>query len=197
MGSLPSSPFVIRADDLRASLGARSLLAEAEAEAARIRAHVSAERQEALADAHREGLRRGLAEAAALALAAATAIDEFWHEREAELAEVSLAIAHRVLSSLPQNEAVARLALDAVAEHARDVRLSIRVRPEVAGLLRAMLDDGEHSARVEVVADPAAAAGDCTLVHAQGRTDVGLLAQFRAMLHSLATPDQAGRERSR
>jgi hypothetical protein len=35
------------------------------------------------------------------------------------------------------------------------------------------------------VADPAAAPGECTLSHTHGRTNLGLLAQFRAMMSGL------------
>jgi flagellar biosynthesis/type III secretory pathway protein FliH len=43
----------------------------------------------------------------------------------------------------------------------------------------------EHSHRVAVLADPAVALGECTLVHKNGRTELGLLAQFRAMMSGL------------
>ncbi len=185
MSNLPSSPFIIRADKVRAHEDARAILADAEAEAARISAGMDAERHEALREARQEGLRQGLAEAAALAASAAAAVDVFWREREAELGEVALAVAHRVLASLPANETVARLASAAIAEHGSDIRLTVRTAPEAAAVLRGVLQDSEGGARVTVIADPTAAPGECTLVHPRGRTDVGLLAQFRAMLRSL------------
>ncbi len=183
--SLPSSPFIVRADRVRAGLEAKAILAAAEAEAARIRAGVAAERQAALEEARHEGLRLGLAEAATMMAGATGAVAQFWREREHELAEVALAVAHRVLSSLPVDATVLRLALEAIAEHAGDAALGLRVSPEAAEPLRAALAAHDAAGRVSVVADPAAAAGECTLVHARGRTDIGLLAQFRSMLHAL------------
>lgn len=184
--ALPSSPYIVRSGRLRAHIDATSIRADAEAAAARVRAGIAAERHEALESARQEGLRLGLAEAAALTAGAALAVDLFWRERENELAEVALAVAHRVLASLPADDTMARLVSDAIAEHGRDVRLAVRVMPGAAGALRTALEDLEHGGRVTVVADPAAAPGECTLVHPRGRTDVGLLAQFRAMMGSLA-----------
>lgn len=186
--SLPTSPFIVRADRVRAGLEANAILAAAETQAERIRTAVAAERQAALETARQEGLRQGLAEAAGMAAGATQAMAQFWREREQELAEVALAVAHRVLSSLPVDDTVSRLALEAVAEHAGDAALGLRVRPEAAASLRAALEQHGAGGQVSVVADPAAAAGECTLVHSRGRTDIGLLAQFRSMLHALPAP---------
>lgn len=185
MTSLPSSPFVVRGDRLRAGLEARDVLAKAEADAAQVRSKIAAERHAALEDGRVEGLRQGLAEAAALAAEAARAVDLFWREHEAELGEVALAVAHRVLSSLPRDETVTRLALEAVAEHGRCAILTLRVGPDAAAPLRAALAERGADDRVSVIADPIAPPGACTLVHARGRTEVGLLAQFRALLDAL------------
>lgn len=182
--SLPSSPFIVRADRVRAGFDAKAILAVAEAQAGRLRTELAAERRAALEAARQEGLRQGLAEAAAMAAAATEAVAQFWRERDQELADVALAVAHRVLSSLPVDETVSRLALDAIAEHAGDAALGLRVRPETAASLRAALEE-QGAGRVSVVADPAAEIGECTLVHARGRTEIGLLAQFRSMLHAL------------
>ncbi len=194
MTNLPSSPFVVRADRVRAGLEARALLARAEAEAAEVRSGIAAERHAALEGGRAEGLRRGLAEAAALAAEAARAVDLFWREHEAELGEVALAIAHRVLSSLPGDDAVTRLALEAVAEHGRHATLTLRVGPDAAAPLRLALAERGADDRVTVLTDPAAPPGACTLVHARGRTEVGLLAQFRALLDALPNPAASHRE---
>lgn len=192
--SMPSSPFIVRADRVRAGLDAEAIRAMADADAARVRAGIAAERQAALEDARLQGLRQGLAEAAAMMAGATEAVAQFWREREHELAEVALAVAHRVLSSLPVDEIVSRLALDAIAEHAGDVALGLRVSPETAAALRAALGAHDVAGRVSVVADPAAEAGECTLIHARGRTDIGLLAQFRSMLHALPGSPPPGPE---
>lgn len=186
--SLPASPFIVRADRVRAGLDAQAILAAAEAEAQRIRDGIAAERHAALDEGRQQGLRQGLAEAATLTAGATEAVAQFWAEREQELAEVALAVAQRVLSSLPVDDTVMRLALEAIAEHAGDAALGLRVRPEAAAALRAALEEHGAAGRVGVVADPEAQAGECTLVHPRGRTEIGLLAQFRAMLHALAGP---------
>lgn len=191
--SLPSSSFVVRGDRVRAGLDAKAILAAAEAEAHRTRAGIAAERQAAIEDARQEGLRQGLEEAAAIAAGAGEALAGFWRERERELAEVALAVAHKVLSSLPVDDTVSRLALEAVAEHAGDAGLSVRVRPEAVAALRAALAQQGAADRVSVVADPAAEAGACTLFHSRGRTDIGLLAQFRSMLYALPADAEGDR----
>ena len=188
MASERVHPFIVRADGVRAAADAKDILAEAKAEAVRIREEAVAERQEALQEAIRDGLRQGLAEAAALTAQAAEALDLFWREREGELGEVALAVAHRILSTLPPTETLVRLALDAISEHGRDVGLAVRVRPEIAVVLRSVLQEKGYGDRVDVIADPALPSGGCTLVHPRGRTEIGLLAQFRAMLKSLSGP---------
>lgn len=188
MTALPVSPFVVRADRLRAGLDAREILARAQTEADRVRSGIAAERHAALEEGRAEGLRQGLAEAAALAAETARAVDLFWREHEAELGEVALAIAHRILSSLPGDDAVTRLALEAVAEHGRHATLTLRVGPDAAPPLRAALAERGADDRVTVLTDPGVLPGACTLVHARGRTEVGLLAQFRALLDALPDP---------
>jgi flagellar biosynthesis/type III secretory pathway protein FliH len=186
--TMHESRFIIRADELRAHRDARAIRAEAEAEAAGIRARLDAERSAALEKARLEGLHQGLAEAAALTASAGAAVEQFWRERNAELRDVALAVAHRILSDLPADDIMIRLASEAIAEHGRDIRLTVRMAPEAAALLRATLQEYGNRDHVTVVADPACAPGECTLVHPRGRTELGLLAQFRAMMGSLPPP---------
>jgi flagellar biosynthesis/type III secretory pathway protein FliH len=183
--ALPSSPFVVRAEMVRAQTDARTIRAAAENEATRIRAALDVERQNALHEARQEGLRQGLREAAALVANAADAVEAFWREREAELAEVSLAIAHRVLASLPADDIMTRLAIEAIAEHGANVELAIRTAPDAAAILRQALHDLDPHGRITVLADATAEPGECTLVYPRGRTELGLLAQFRAMMKNL------------
>jgi flagellar biosynthesis/type III secretory pathway protein FliH len=182
---LPFSPFVVRAEVVRAQTDARAIRAAAENEAANIRAALDVERQNALREARQEGLRQGLREVAALVANAADAVETFWRQREAELAEVALAIAHRVLASLPADDMITRLAIEAIAEHGANVELTIRTAPDAAAILRQALHDLDPRGRITVLADVAAAPGECTLVHPRGRTELGLLAQFRAMMENL------------
>ena len=172
---LPSSPLVVRAPELRAH-----------ADAAAIRAEAEAQREEERRRGREEGLREGLAEAARLAAGAAVAVDAFWAEREGELRDLAFAIAHRILASLPPAEVLARLAGEAIAEHRGDVRLALRVSPGDAPALRAALGAADPEGRVIVEPDPAAAPGACTLVHPRGRTELGLLDQFRALMRGAA-----------
>jgi flagellar biosynthesis/type III secretory pathway protein FliH len=186
MEPTPFSSLIVRGDILRAHKDARTVLAEAEAEATRVRARLDAERHNILQEARRVGLLQGLSEAAGVVANAAEAVDAFWREREGELAEVALAIAHRVVASLPSDDLLVRLALDAIAEHGATVQLTFRTTPEAAVCLRTALSHLEHGDRVTILADPNATPGECTLVHPRGRTELGLLAQFRAMMNGLS-----------
>ncbi len=187
------SPFIVRAPRLRAGdeahaivaageARAAALLAEAQAQAGRLRAEAEANGATALEEARARGLDEAAAEAGVLMARAAEALDRFWSEREAELRDVALAVAHRVLASVPPDEVVVRLAAEAVAEHGRDVRLALKTSPDMADRLRAALKGLGVGDRVSVSPDPSLAPGDCTLLHPQGRTEIGLVAQIRAML---------------
>ena len=173
METLPSSPLVVRAPELRAY-----------ADAAAIRAMAEREREDERRQGREQGLREGLTEAASLAAGAAAAVDAFWAEREGELQELAFAIAHRILSTLPPGEVLTRLAREAIAEHRRDVQLTLRVAPDAAPALRATLAETDPEGRVAVEPDPRAGSGACTLVHPRGRTKVGLLDQFRALMRA-------------
>jgi type III secretion protein L len=187
------SPFIVRAPRLRADDDARAIVAEAErhalrlradaeAELASLRSQAAAEAQTALEEARSRGRELAAAEAATLIAQVAGAIDRFWREREAELRDVALAVAHRVLSALPRDELTIRLATEAIAEHGRDTRLSLKACPDTADRLRAALAKLEFGDRVTVSPDPSLEPGNCTLLHPEGRTEIGLVAQFRSML---------------
>jgi type III secretion protein L len=187
------SPFIVRAPRLRADDDARAIVAEAErhalrlradaeAELASLRSQAEAEAQTALEEARSRGRELAAAEAATLIAQVAGAIDRFWREREAELRDVALAVAHRVLSTLPRDELTIRLATEAIAEHGRDTRLSLKACPDTADRLRAALAKLEFADRVTVSPDPSLEPGNCTLLHPEGRTEIGLVAQFRSML---------------
>lgn len=179
---LPASPLVIRADILRARADAAALLAEARAEAARLRAEAEADAEAARASGREDGRRAGEAEAARLVAAASEAADAFLAAREAELGTLALAVAHRLIGALPPEERLFRLVQTALAEHRAELRLALRVPPGDAAGLRAALAEVDPDGRVTVEEDPAAAPGSCVLAHARGRTAIGLLDQFRALL---------------
>ncbi len=185
MEPAPRSRFIVRGGIYGVHREAHMILADARAAAVRMRAELDAERRGVLEAAREEGLRQGISEAAPIVADVAIAIDAFWRERESELAEVGFAIAHRILGSVPADEVLARLASEAIAEHAASVKLTLRAGPEAAAYLRAALKDLGHDHRVTVLADPAVAPGECNLSHKHGRANLGLLAQFRAMMNGL------------
>jgi flagellar biosynthesis/type III secretory pathway protein FliH len=187
------SHFIVRAPRLRAGDSARAIVTAAEeraegivaaanAGAARIRADVEAQAEAALVEARARGRAEAAAEAAVMIARTAEALDRFWREREDELRDVALAVAHRVLSALPRDEIQLRLATEAIAEHGRDARLALKTLPDMAVALRSALSGLEFGDRVTVSPDPSLEPGGCTLLHPQGRTEIGLLAQFRSML---------------
>lgn len=192
-----SSPFIVRASRLRAEDEARAVVAAAEARAEAVRAEAEAEAarhvaaleaeaqaraEAAFAEARALGRAEAAAEAAALMARTGEAIDLFWREREGELRDLAFAVAHRVLSASPPDAVLLRLAAEAIAEHGRDARLALKVSPDMADGLRAALSELDGGGRVSVSSDPSLAPGDCTLLHPRGRTEIGLLAQFRSML---------------
>jgi flagellar biosynthesis/type III secretory pathway protein FliH len=183
------SRLIVRGDILRAHRDAQAIVTEARMEAVRLRAELLSERIETLEKARQQGLKQGIAEAAAVASSAIKVVDAFWKEREGELAEVALAVAHRIVDNLPADEILAQLASKAIAEHSADVHLTLRTAPDVAIHLREFLKNSEHADRVTVLADPAVVQGECTLTHRRGRTNLGLLAQFRAMMRGLTAED--------
>ena len=175
--TLPHSPLVVRAAERRAYADAGMIRAAAEADAAALR---DAERRRG----YEQGFRTGLEQGALLAADAAQAVEAFWAERETELHDLSLAIAHRVLASFSADEVTVRLVREAIAEHRRDVQLTLRVPAGDAPALREALHAVDPDGRVLVVPDPSARPGTCTLIHPRGRTRIGLLDQFRALMQS-------------
>jgi type III secretion protein L len=197
MQASTESAFIVRAARLRADDDARAIVAEAEQHALRLRADAAAEvaslrlqaeaeARVSLEQARARGLDMAAAEAAVLIAQAAKSIDRFWREREAELRDVAFAVAHRVLSALPRDDLTIRLATEAIAEHGRDTRLALKTSPDTADRLRDALAKLEFADRVSVSPDPSLAPGECTLLHPKGRTEVGLVGQFRSMLSGAA-----------
>ena len=184
--TLPASPFVVRAAEVVAYADAAAIRASAAGQAEALLARAEAERRQAVADGHAEGLRSGLEQAAQLAAETAASVEAFLDERASELHELGFAIAYRVLASLPPDQVLAQLAAEAIAEHRRDVQLTLRVCPADAEALRQALSAADPHGRVAVVGDPVAMPGTCTLVHASGRTRLGVVEQFRALMTGVA-----------
>lgn len=181
-GGLPSSPYVIRSETYREHRQSGELLQRAEDKVRKLLSDATAQAALIREQAHRDGLSEGLARGARLSEAMAEKLATFWQERQEELLELVLAAAHRILHELPHEELLYRLARECLAAHAREVGLTIRVAPSASDALQARLGDEEY--RVIVIADSTLADGDGVLVHPTGRTEFGLLAQFRSMLQS-------------
>lgn len=175
---LPVSRFVVRGPDLQARRDAAAIVAAAEERAASLRKDAlrdcDAERQRGYA----AGFAAGAADGARLAESAARAASDFLLAREAELTDLAFAIAARVLGTLPADVVLTTTARNAIAEHRTDVSLVLRVAPDAAEAMRAAL----ATDRVEVLADPGASPGACTLIHPRGAAALGVLDQFRAMM---------------
>lgn len=179
--SLPHHPFVVRGPELQALRDAAAIRDQAQQEAA-------AERERERRHGYADGLREAAAAAAQLVRNAEAAVEDYWSRREQELAALALAIAHRIVSGLPPDDLLAGVARTAIAEHRQDTSLTLRAAPDAAAVLRRCLADDTATARVEVQADASLPPGGCVLSHPRGRTAIGLLDQFRAML---ATAERA------
>ena len=173
--SLPQHPLVVRGPEVQALRDAAAILAQARQDAA-------AERDRERQRGYDDGLNKAATAASQLFRDAAAAIAAHWAQREQELVPLALAIAHRVLSELPPDDVLAGIARTAIAEHRRDTQLTLRAPPDAAATLQRCLARDATTAHVQVQADAGLAPGRCVLSHPQGRTSIGLLEQFQAML---------------
>lgn len=173
--SLPRHPLVVRGPELQALRDAVAIRDQARQEAA-------AERDRERRRGYDDGLREAAAAAAQLVRDTEAAVGVYWSRREQELVPLALAIAHRVVSGLPPDDVLAGIARTAIAEHRQDTSLTLRAAPDEAAVLRRCLAGDAATARVEVQADASLPPGGCVLSHPRGRTVIGLLDQFRAML---------------
>lgn len=175
---LPQHPLVVRRPEVQAYRDAASILADARQDSTTLR---ETERQKGYDD----GFRSGQAAAAKLLGDLGKAVETYWLEREQELVPLALALAHKILSSLPPHDVLAGVARAAIAEHRRDASLILRASPEAAAALKQCLAQDRGAGHVAVLADPDLLEGSCVLLHDRGRTDIGLLDQFRAVLSAL------------
>jgi flagellar biosynthesis/type III secretory pathway protein FliH len=186
----PGSPYVLRGDTLRARADAAAIREAALADADAVRARAEAEARARAESLLGEARARAMSESAALLARAAGDADALLRAREEELTALAFALAHRLVNDLPRDTRTLRLVWTALAEH-RDVsRLVLRAPPATAASLRAGLCGGDGDARgracpVEVVDDATLGADECVLVHPKGRTALGPLQQFRALMDGL------------
>lgn len=177
--ALPHHLLVVRGPELQAVRDAAAVRAEAREAAAAAYEH---ERRRGYED----GLREAAEAAARLVGGAEAAASAYWAERERELVPLALAIAHRIVSGLPPDAVLTGIARVAIAEHRQDTTLTLRAAPDAAAALRRCLASDPAAAHVEVQADFSLPPGSCVLSHPRGRTSLGLLDQFRAMLATAA-----------
>ncbi len=186
--AVPDSPFVVRAAVTLAREDAGAIRAAALREAAQLRRQAGAD-AEAI---RRTALGNAAREAATLLADAAAAADAFLRAGEAELTGLAFALAHRLVSDLPHTTRTVALVRTALAEHRDLSRLTLRAPPAVAAALRTALAEAPGAPnRVEVHSDPALRPDECLLVGPQGRTALGPLQQFRALMDGL-DPGVAG-----
>ena len=180
-GDLPTSPFLIRSASLEAIRDATTIRAAAHAEAAEIKTVALRE----AAALHIAEVERGRSESAmavaTLIAAAEVAIATFWTTREAELMDLVLAVAHRVIGTMTAEAQLAALVHTALAEHQDEVGLVLRTSASNAVMLRSALASLGRS-ELAVEADALLADAQCILVHRRGRTSLGLIEQFRELI---------------
>lgn len=182
---LPHSPFVIRREDMHARDTAAQIVERAQNRAEEIERDARHALQAEWSQAHETGLRDGRTEAARLLAEAASAVGQFFDDREAELTELAFAVAYRVIGTMTPNQQMIHAARTAIAEHRGAAHLCVRVAPSMADELRKALAESDMQGRVEVEADEHAPPGSCTLVHPRGRSSLGILDQFRALLNHM------------
>jgi type III secretion protein L len=170
---------------------ARESLAEAEAEAARIRAGAEAERETLRARAAEAGRAEGLARAAAALASVAAARDRRLAGAEREIAALAIDVARKVLGRELALDpgAVADLAAQAIAA-ARDRReVVLRVNPADAEVIRAA--EGRLAAvltrapGLQVREDAAVERGGAIVETEAGRVDARVETQLAALARAL------------
>lgn len=182
---LVESPLIIRREVMRARESVHGMYARAAHEAELMRQEA---RRVSLHDrklGYEEGIQEGREDAAKLLAETSAMVDQFYAEREQEITKLAFAIAHRIIDMLPPDEQVARVAQAAIAEHRNAAKLWVRVSPADAPALRALMQEYDTEGRVEIQADETAAPGSCVLVHPRGRSSVGVLGQFLAMMQEV------------
>jgi type III secretion system HrpE/YscL family protein len=180
--ALPKSPLIIRREIMGVKNEAREIISRAEREADGIRLEARRQAEQERHRGHADGVKDGRAEAARLLAEASATVDAFYEAREKELMDLAFAIAERLIGALPEHERLARVAQAALAEHRGDQKITLRVGPGTAAPLRDALRQYDQHGRVTIETDEHAAPGSCTLLHDRGRSSIGLLDQFRALM---------------
>jgi type III secretion system HrpE/YscL family protein len=185
--ALPKSPLILRREIVGVKNEAREIIERAEREAEGIRMEARRQAQQDRHQGHAEGVKDGRAEAARLLAEASATVDAFYEAREQEFTDLAFAIAYRLIGELPEQEQMARVARAALGEHRGGVKIMLRVGPGTAGPLRDALRPYDPEGRVDIETDETAPPGSCTLLHDRGRSSIGLLDQFRALMADVRT----------
>lgn len=175
----------------QASERAEALLADARAEAAALLRDAASEAALRREEAAREGQAEGLAQAAAVLLAAEARRDMRLAAAEADAVELALEVARRLLGrALAEDAAAVRAAAEGALRAVRGRRrATLRLHPRAAEALEG--EAGPLGAvaglpAVELVADPALDPGDAVVETeagaVDGRLEVRLAAVRRALL---------------
>jgi flagellar biosynthesis/type III secretory pathway protein FliH len=180
---LPVSPWIVRREIIDVKNHAEQLLSEAKIAADRVLAQATAQAAGLRKASERQGLREGIATAAALIAKVSADLEAYRTAREAEIGTLAFAIAHRILGTFPEDDRLLRAVQTALDDHRNTTGLRLRASPEIASMLRTFLE-GEAGASVAVEVDETAPPSSCSLIHPRGRIAIGPIDQLLAMLAS-------------
>lgn len=189
MNELPTQPgkVILTAQEADAWIDGFAFL-----ERARQRlADVDQDVRQAAAQARDEGFAqgRGDGEAQAAALLAQTTrrVEAYLAGLEASMAELCLTAVRRIVGEFDDAELVARCVRQALGEYRHEMALTVRVAPERAGEVEALLarQAPPEGPAWRVEGDAQLGAGQCLLVSPVAVVDVGLDAQLNAIRSAL------------
>jgi flagellar biosynthesis/type III secretory pathway protein FliH len=183
---------VVDALELAARERARVVLAEAEGQAASVRAEAAREREVALQNATRAGREEGLASAAAALLSVAEARQRRLEAAEGEIAAVALQVARKLVGRAvcEHPELVAELTRQALEPVRSRREVLVRVNPRDAPLLRAeqprLRELLDRAPGIAVREDAAIDPGGVVVETEAGRVDARVEAQLAVLERALA-----------
>ncbi|MGY4397510.1 type III secretion protein L [Sphingomonas sp. UYAg733] len=172
---------VVSAGDIDRFRDVTALLSGAVALRSATEEAVAAARAEGFDAGRAEGLRAGDDDVRAEWLRLAMRDGEIRRERQAEIAQLALAVVRRIAGDVGAAELVAGLAERATATIAPDDGATVRVAPAMLDIVRARFDG---RAGILVEGDAALADTDCIIETALGQMRAGLEVQLRAIEHA-------------
>jgi type III secretion protein L len=185
------APALVDRIELAARERARTILAEAEESAARVRAEAALERDEAARHGARAGREEGLASAASILLAAAEARRRRLEALEGEVAAVALHVARKLVGVVvcEHPEVVADLARRALEPVRARREVLVRVNPRDAPLLRAqeprLRELLDRAPGITLREDAAIEPGGVVVETEAGRVDARIEAQLAVLERAL------------